>query len=84
MKEWKPAKWVLMIFVAISSTGIQAQQAQSQQVHAFSLQQALDYAKQNNTEVKNALLDIRIQQQTNREVTGRPPKGWRLPLIAGI
>ncbi|HRP56720.1 TolC family protein [Agriterribacter sp.] len=70
MKEWKPAKWVLMIFVAISSTGIQAQQAQSQQVHAFSLQQALDYAKQNNTEVKNALLDIRIQQQTNREVTG--------------
>lgn len=70
MKEWKPAKWGLWILVAISSTGIQAQQAQSPEVHAFSVQQALDYAKQNNVQVKNALLDIQIQQQTNREVTG--------------
>lgn len=70
MKEWKPAKWGLWILVAISSTGIQAQPAQSPEVHAFSVQQALDYAKQNNVQVKNALLDIRIQQQTNREVTG--------------
>jgi outer membrane protein TolC len=70
MKEWKPAKWGLMILVAICSTSVQAQQKQTPEVHAFSLQQALDYAKQNNTEVKNALLDIRIQQQTNREVTG--------------
>lgn len=36
----------------------------------FSVQQAIDYAKQNNVQVKNALLDIQIQQQTNREVTG--------------
>jgi outer membrane protein TolC len=70
MKEWKPAKWGLMILVAVCSTSVQAQQKQTPEVHAFSLQQALDYAKQNNTEVKNALLDIRIQQQTNREVTG--------------
>ena len=70
MKEWKPAKWGLMILVAICSTSVQAQQTQSPEVHAFSVQQALDYAKQNNAEVKNALLDIQIQQQTNREVTG--------------
>ena len=70
MKEWKLVKWALMVLVAIGSTSVQAQQTQSAKVHAFSLQQALDYAKQNNTEVKNALLDIQIQQQTNREVTG--------------
>ncbi len=70
MKEWKPARWGLMVLVAISSTGIQAQQKPSPEVHVFSIQQALDYAKQNNVQVKNALLDIQIQEQTNREFTG--------------
>jgi outer membrane protein len=37
--------------------------------HEFSLQQAIDYATKNNVQVKNALLDVQIQQQTNREVT---------------
>lgn len=40
------------------------------QVHTFSLQQALAYAQQHNVQVKNALLDVQIQRQTNREVTG--------------
>ena len=42
----------------------------SQQVHEFSLQQALEYAEKNNMQVKNALLDIQLQEQVNREVTG--------------
>jgi outer membrane protein len=37
--------------------------------HAFSIQQAVDYATKNNVQVKNALLDVRIQEETNREVT---------------
>ena len=37
--------------------------------HEFSVQQAVDYAKKNNVQVKNALLDVQIQEQTNREVT---------------
>jgi outer membrane protein len=37
--------------------------------HAFSVQQAVDYAKKNNVQVKNALLDVKLQQQVNREVT---------------
>jgi len=37
--------------------------------HEFSVQQAIDYAKKNNVQVKNALLDVQIQEQTNREVT---------------
>lgn len=37
--------------------------------HDFTLKQAIDYAKKNNVNVKNALLDIERQQQVNREVT---------------
>lgn len=42
----------------------------AQEIHSFSVQQAVDYAKQNSVQVKNALLDVKIQEQTNREVTG--------------
>lgn len=37
--------------------------------HEFSVQQAVDYATKNNAAVKNALLDVRMQEQVNREVT---------------
>ncbi len=70
LKAWKLIRRGLMLclFVAYSLT-IKAQQAKTGE-HAFSLQQTLDYAKQHNVQVKNALLDIQIQQQTNREITG--------------
>ena len=41
----------------------------AQERHEFSLQQTLDYAKKNSVQVKNALLDVQIQQQTNRDIT---------------
>lgn len=37
--------------------------------HEFSVQQAVDYALKNNVNVKNALLDVEIQVQQNREYT---------------
>lgn len=37
--------------------------------HFFSIQQCIDYARKNNVQVKNALLDLKIQEQTNRNVT---------------
>lgn len=37
--------------------------------HEFTIQQAVDYAKKNNVQVKNALLDVQMQAQVNREVT---------------
>ena len=43
--------------------------AKAQEVHAFTVQQAIDYAKQHSVHVKNALLDILIQKQVNRDVT---------------
>lgn len=70
IKEWKLAKLGLVLFAIVCSTGMQAQQKPPSETHAFSLQQALDYARQHNVQVKNALLDIQIQEQTNREFTG--------------
>lgn len=45
------------------------QLAHAQTVNQFTVQQAADYAKKNSVQVKNALLDILIQKQTNRDVT---------------
>ncbi|MEK0422955.1 MAG: hypothetical protein RLZZ196_407 [Bacteroidota bacterium] len=38
--------------------------------HAFSLDQCVEYAQKNNVQVKNALLAIEVQAQTNREIAG--------------
>lgn len=43
--------------------------AQAQQKNEFSIKQCVDYAVKNSAQVKNALLDIKIQEQTNKEVT---------------
>lgn len=37
--------------------------------HEFSARQAIEYAAKNNVEVKNALLDVKMQEQVNREIT---------------
>ena len=39
------------------------------QHHEFSVQQAISYAAKNNVQVKNALLDIKMQEAVNREFT---------------
>ncbi len=43
--------------------------AMAQTTNEFTLKQAVDYGLKNAVQVKNALLDIKIQQQTNREIT---------------
>lgn len=52
--------------------------AQTTTTHEFTIQQAVDYARKNNVQVKNALLNIKSQQQTNREITASA-----LPTITG-
>jgi outer membrane protein TolC len=59
------AGWALLPFAGISQKA-----GTGSEVHEFSAQQALDYAQKNNVQVKNALLAVQVQQQTNREVTG--------------
>ena len=51
---------------------------QPTQIHAFSLQQAIDYAAKNSVIVKNALIDYQIQQQSNRATVSQA-----LPQITG-
>ena len=45
---------------------------------AFSIKQAIDYAHQHNAQVKNALLDLKIQIQNNRATAA-----GALPTISG-
>lgn len=52
--------------------------ANAQKINEFSAQQAVDYASQHSVQVKNALLDILIQEQTNRDVTS-----VALPQVSG-
>ncbi|HEY2720846.1 MAG TPA: TolC family protein [Chitinophagaceae bacterium] len=60
LKIWISA---LSITLAISA------RAQDSAIHRFSLQQAVDYAQKNNVQVKNALLDVKMQEQTNKDLT---------------
>lgn len=55
-----------------------AQQANTPTVNAFSVKQAVDYALKNAIPVKNALLDIEQQKQSNRQITASA-----LPQITG-
>jgi outer membrane protein TolC len=56
--------WLIGSLLVTGST-VQAQGNR----HEFSIQQAVEYASRNNVQVKNALLNIQSQQQTNREIT---------------
>lgn len=66
-------KWFGLLILSLSCGVITAQER-----HAFSVQQAVDYANQNSVQVKNALIGIQLQQQTNREVTAAA-----LPNVSG-
>ena len=51
---------------------------QAQEIHRFSVKQAIEYGTKNSVQVKNALLDYRIQEQVNRGVTSQA-----LPQLTG-
>ena len=61
-------KGLLKTFLA-TITVTAGMSAFSQARHDFSVKQAVDYAAKNNVQVKNALADVDIQLQTNREIT---------------
>lgn len=56
--------FVFMMCLLIANLEVTAQK-----VNAFSVQQAVDYGKLNSVQVKNAVLDVLIQKQTNRDIT---------------
>ncbi|MEO8768428.1 MAG: TolC family protein [Ferruginibacter sp.] len=59
----------IILAVMLFTAGHVYAQDTARKINQFSLAQALDYAKQHSVQVKNALLDIEIQHQVNRDVT---------------
>ncbi len=70
----------ITICLGLSFFGFEAsaQTTNAPAVHAFTAKQAVDYALQNAVQVKNALIDVELQRQTNKEVTAAA-----LPQITG-
>ena len=66
MNQRRMKRWLLLYCLALATLTSQAQTATK---HEFSITQAVDYARKNNVQVKNALLNVQIQQQTNRDIT---------------
>jgi len=64
MMKRSMAKILLVLCALVAGNSLVAQA-----YHAFTVQQAVDYANRNNTQVKNALLGVLIQEQTNRGIT---------------
>ena len=59
-----------LFFLLLGLTAASFSQAQDADkiTHAFSLDQCVDFAQKNNVQVKNALLSVQVQAQTNREI----------------
>ncbi len=68
----------IILFAATINPRSASGQAPKANHYAFSIQQALDFAKANNVQVKNALLTVQAQKETNREITAAA-----LPNITG-
>ncbi len=56
--------WLTVLIFTVGKTF-----SQQPALHEFSVQQCIDYAEKNNAAVKNALLDVQLQQQQNRGIT---------------
>ncbi len=66
-------KWLSFLLLITGSLS-----AQSTNKYEFSIKQAIEYAHKNNVQVKNALLKIKEQEETNREITASA-----LPNVSG-
>lgn len=60
----------LLLGLTVAMHPAMSQDTTSPKRHTLSVKQAVEYAAKNNVQVKNALLDVQIQEQTNKEVTG--------------
>ena len=60
---------VVALLICLFAITVNAQTQQQPAKYEFSVQQCIDYGLKNNVQVKNALLDYNIQEQTNKNVT---------------
>src|SRR6478736_1134998 len=59
------------LFAALFASLMISQATNAQATNNFSAQQTVEYGMKNAVQVKNALLDIKIQEQTNKEITAQ-------------
>lgn len=64
MNQKGPGRIAWLLVATLLTAGVSAQTT-----HEFTIQQAVEYASRNNVQVKNALLAIQSQKETNREIT---------------
>lgn len=63
-------KLIVASVLSIVCFGASAQQNNpGSQIHSFTAKEAVDYALQNAVQVKNALIDIKLQYQQNKQIT---------------
>jgi outer membrane protein TolC len=61
-------KKLIFLTMVVAFANLTQAQAPSKAIYAFSLDQCVEYAHRNNVQVKNTLLAIESQAQTNREI----------------
>jgi outer membrane protein len=61
--------YISLVATTVTPRSASAQAPKANHHYAFNIQQALEYAKANNVQVKNALLNVQAQKETNREIT---------------
>lgn len=61
----KLVAWVIALIIPATALA----QVPDSAIHRLSLEQAVAYGMKNNVQVRNALLDVQIQEQTNRDIT---------------
>lgn len=75
-------RFIQFIFLAMFNSILVVAQAQQKNTtpgpYKFTAKEAVDYALQNAVQVKNAMLDIKIQEQTNKGITAAA-----LPQLSG-
>lgn len=64
-------KLALSLAATIIFFTVNGQKSTIPQMHSFTAKEAVDYALQNTVQVKNALLDIQLQQQQNKQITAQ-------------
>ena len=69
MKSTKNRNWLAVLLLLPGLAMSQADSAKKITRHEFTVQQVVDYAMKNNVNVKNALLQVKIQEQQNRAFT---------------
>ena len=74
-------RFMKFAFTLVGSTiffAVNAQKTTIPQIHSFTAKEAVDYALQNAVQVKNALIDIQLQEQQNKQIIAQA-----LPQING-